>query len=144
MSNLLTFMKYEEQLICELVELAESQQNALISYNIKELEKVSLNQSEISKKLKEAEEQRMKYFMSWLGISRKEAQELKISALENKFSTDEASELNNLKHSIKTLVTKLNLYNSMNRALANRGINSTRELLYMFSNGNNYVCNVKV
>ena len=98
----------------------------------------------LAKNLKEAEEKRLQYFSSWLGVSRKEALSITLSSLENKFSGDEASELNILKNSIKKLVSKLNGYNSINRVLANRGMNNVKEMLTFFSKSSNFVCNVKV
>jgi hypothetical protein len=142
-SKLLTYLKYEQQLMIELVSLAEKHREALIKFDVADIEKYSVYQEETAKSLNEVEQQRLAYFMSWLNISRSEAMNLHLSQVEQLFQEDEAVELRKIRKSMNVLVAKLNTFNSVNRVLANRARNSVREILSAFSSSSS-VCNVKI
>jgi hypothetical protein len=144
LSTLLTFLKYEEQLMGEMLNLASKQQDALIKFNTSQLEQVTQYQIEIAKNLRNAEEKRINLLMNNFGLSRKEAVNLKLSAIAEKFDTDEAAELIRMRNSLREQIDNLQSINLVNRVLANRAKNSVREILGFFTNGSNRVCNVRV
>ena len=143
-STLLTFLKYEEQLLRELVSLAEQQQNALIKFNTPQLDKVTSYQLEISRNLKIAEDKRIQLLMTSFGISRMEATNLYLSSIIKRFPKEEVSELENIRMTMKDLVSKLHNQNLINRVLANRARRNVGEMLGYITNGVNQVCNVTV
>jgi flagellar biosynthesis/type III secretory pathway chaperone len=144
MTNLLSFLKYEKQLLKELVTLAEKQQGALIKFNTNELDRITNYQFEVSKSLKQAEEKRIKMLMAMFGVTRMEATNLSLSAVIEKLERDDVTEFEKMKKEMKMLVGNLQHFNTINRVLANRARNSVREILSILTNGVNHVCNVKV
>jgi hypothetical protein len=144
MTNLLTFLKYEKQLLKEMVVLAQKQQSALIKFNTNELDKITSYQSEVSKSLKLAEEKRIKLLITMFGISRSEATNLKLSNIIEKMNKEDVLEFESMKGEMNNLITNLQHFNTLNRVLANRAKNSVREILGILTNGTNNVCNVKV
>ena len=75
------YLKFEQQLLEEFVRLAGRQQNALTNYNITELEEITSYQDELLKNVKLAEEKRISLLAVWLGISKKEASNIQLSAI---------------------------------------------------------------
>lgn len=144
MTNLLTYLKYEKQLLKEMVVLAQKQQSALISFNTNELDKITTHQSEVSKSLKQAEDKRIKMLMSMFGVSRVEATNMRLSAIIDDMNKEDVHELETMKGEMNTLITNLHQFNTLNRVLANRARSSVREILTILTNGTNNVCNVKV
>ncbi|MBI5325114.1 MAG: flagellar export chaperone FlgN [Ignavibacteriae bacterium] len=144
MTNLLTYLKYEKQLLKEMVILAQKQQGALIKFNTNELDRITSYQFEVSKSLKQAEEKRIKMLMSMFGISRSEASNLKLSTIIEKMNKDDVLELESMKGELNSLISSLQQFNTLNRVLANRARNSVREILSILTNGTNNVCNVTV
>jgi predicted nucleotide-binding protein (sugar kinase/HSP70/actin superfamily) len=144
LSTLLTFLKYEEQLLRELMSLSEQQQNALIKFNTPQLEKVTSYQAEIQKNLKNAEDKRIQLLMTSFGITRMEATNLYLSSILKRFPKEEVTELEKIRMSMKDMVNKLHSQNTINRVLANRARRNVREILGFFTNGSNQVCNVTV
>ena len=142
--NLLALLKFEHQLLKEMVSLAEQQQNHLIKFSAIELEKISSYQSEISSNLRLAEEKRIKILMNDLKMSRNQAMNLTMSEIVRNFVSEDAAEYKTLQKELKYLVNKLQNFNVVNRVLANRARISVRELLGFFTNGTNQVCNVKI
>jgi hypothetical protein len=143
-SNLFNYLKHEQQLLIELVALAEKQQKALIKYDTSMLDEIASYQNVVVKSLRQAEEHRINLLMSWLGITRIEASSLKLSALDKYFKNEELKELKSIRTELKKLMTQLQSLNSLNRVLTNRAKNSVREMLSNFTNNNNFVCNVRV
>lgn len=143
-SNLFTYLKHEQQLLKELVSLAEKQQKALIKYDTSLLDEIASYQTVVVKSLRQAEDHRINLLMSWLGISRIEASSLKLSALEKYFKNEELKELKAFRSDLKKLMTQLQSLNSLNRVLTNRARNSVKDILTHFTNSNNFVCNVRV
>lgn len=142
--NLLAYLKHEEQLLKEIVVLAEKQQKALIKYDAIMLEEIVSYQNVMGKSLRKAEENRINLLVRWLGISVGEASKLKLSAIEKHFEKEELKELKKLRVSLRSLVSELNSLNNTNRVLTNRARMSVGEMISHFTNGRNYVCNVKV
>lgn len=142
--KLLTYMKYEEQLLAELIQLAEKQQYALSHYQISMLTEITKYQEEISKNLRIAEEQRINLLQSWFGLPRRAAAQLTLSKIEEKLDSEDLAELKALKSKLRNLSNKLKEINLTNRVLTNRAKKSTEEFLNILTNGTNYVYNVKV
>ncbi len=144
MTNLLTYLKYEKQLLKEMIVLAQKQQSALIKFNTNELDRITSYQSEVSKSLKQAEEKRIKMLMAMFGVSRVEATNMRLSAIIEKMNKEDVLELETMKGEMNSLIGNLQHFNTLNRVLANRARNSVREILTILTNGTNNVCNVKV
>ena len=141
--KLLTYLKHEEQLISEMINLSQKQQRALVKYDIQELEQITAYQEETSKYMKEAEEQRINLLMAWLKISKKEAVSMWLSDLENVVHPEELTEVRNIRLSLSKKLNALNALNTTNRLLSNRAKNNVGQMLSVFANGN-HVCNVRV
>ena len=144
LTKLFTYLKHEQQLLIQLVSLAEEQQQALVKYNISRLEEVTRFQEEVAASLRNAEEQRINMLMNWLKISRAKAIGLKLSAVEKYFKDEELLEIRKLKVNLKKLLTTLKSVNSNNRILSNRAKRSVNEVLEIFTSGSRHVCNVTV
>lgn len=142
--NLLAYLKHEEQLLQEIVVLAEKQQKALIKYDATMLEEIISYQNVMNQSLKKAEENRISMIMNWLSVSRTDATKLRLSALETYFSKEDLQELKKMRSSMRGLINKLNSLNTTNKVLTNRARISVSEMISHFTNGRNYVCNVKV
>jgi hypothetical protein len=127
-----------------MISLAEQQQKALIKFDTAEIEKITSYQEDISRNFKQTEELRIALLMNWLKISRREATNLHLSTLEEYFHGEELIEIRRMRSDLRTLLSKLNNFNVLNRVLANRARNSVKELLSIFTSGTNHVCNVKV
>jgi hypothetical protein len=143
-SNLFAYLKHEQQLLEEMVSLAEKQQKALIKFDVTMLDEITSYQEVVAKSIRLAEERRISLLMNWLTLSRKEAVALKLSSLDSHFKNDELKEFRKIRASLKGLLSRLQGLNSINRALANRARNSVAEMISHFTNGKNYLCNVKV
>ena len=142
--KLFSYLKYEQSLLGELIELAEKQQQSLVKFDTAMLQEAARQQLNLSQALREAEERRIKLISNWLGISRAEAQKLKLSNLESYFTGEELSEIVRLRKELKSLLNKLNSVNLTNRVLANRARRSVQEVLQIITNGGNHFYNVKV
>ncbi len=143
-SNLFTYLKHEQQLLMELVALAEKQQKALIKFDASMLEEIASYQAVVAKSLRQAEDHRITLLMSWLSLTRPEASSLKLSVIEKYFKDEELKEMKKLRLELKKLLNQLQSLNTINRVLANRASHSVREMISHFTNGKNYVCNVRV
>lgn len=144
LTNLFTYLKYEQQILEELVSLAQQQQKALVKFDVSLLEETTSYQEQLLKTLKEAEEQRINFLTSLLKISKKEALNIKLSALEKYFDNDELKELRKLKKEMNILTIKLQNFNTMNRVLANRAKNNVASILNILNNNGSSICNVKI
>ncbi len=138
------FLEYEQNILENLVKLAEKQQRALILYNITELEQITSQQAELSKTLRQAEEQRINLLMTWLNLPRKDAIGLQMSKLEEMLEGTEKVMIGKFKTRFAGIVEKLTSLSILNRLLANRARNSVGELLAFLTNGTNHVCNVRI
>lgn len=144
LAKLFNYLQFEQQILQELIRLAEKQQTALVKFNVTELEEITSYQEELAKGLRRAEEQRISYIMAWLGISRGEAVKLRLSSLEKGVASEEIQELRTIKRNLTKLVNNLQEMNLTNRVLANRAKSSISTMMSVLTNGRNHVCNVTV
>ena len=144
LAKLFNYLQFELQILQEMVRLAERQKEALVKFNVKELEEITSYQEELANGLRKAEEQRIVYIMSWLGISRSEAMKIRLSSFEKGLPSDQLKELRRMKKNLSQLVNILQELNLTNRVLANRAKSSVSNMMGILTNGQNHVCNVKV
>lgn len=144
LAKLFNFLQFEQQILQELIRLAERQQKALVKFDVVELEEITSYQEELAKGLRRAEEQRIAYIMSWLGINRTEASKMTLTSLERNSKSEEVREIRKLKKNMNKMVNILQELNLGNRLLANRAKNSVNTMMTAFANGRSNVCNVKV
>ena len=142
--KIFAYLKHEEQLLGQLIELAERHQQALVKLDTAEIEHIASQQEQISKNLREIEQQRLKYFMNSFRVTHKEALAMSLTELEKYVQPEIVSELRKWKDRLNGLLKKLLYINGLNRILANRARNSVRELISLFTNGSVHVCNVKI
>lgn len=138
------FIDYEKNLMEHLVFLAEKQKEALIHFKISDLELIASQMAEVSKKIRQAEEQRINLLISWLGISRKEAVNITLTVLAEKVDDENKESVIEFKNHMAALLSKFTSLNIVNRLLANKARNSVAEMLAFLTNGSNHVCNVKI
>lgn len=143
-AKIFTYLKYEYQLLNELLTLAERQQKALVKFDTNDVEITASYQEITNKNLIEAEKQRILFLTRTLNISTKEAKQMKLSALEMYFQKEELTELIRFKNELKTMIDKLMNLNIVNRILANRAQHGVREVISALTNGKSHVCNVVV
>ncbi|MFP4528975.1 MAG: flagellar protein FlgN [Candidatus Kapaibacterium sp.] len=143
-AKLFTFLKHEQQLIKELIAMAELQQKALVEFRLSELEKIAGYQESLAQNLRDAEEQRIRMLMAWLGAQRRDVVNMRLSALEKFFQSEELMELKKLKKSMRAMLERLQALNTTNRVLSNRARKSVQNIISVFTDGRNHVCNVKV
>jgi predicted nucleotide-binding protein (sugar kinase/HSP70/actin superfamily) len=135
---------HEKDILNELVGLAEKQQRALVEYDINALNEIVSYQDALSKNLRETEEKRIRLLMNWLQISRSEAMKIRLSAIEKSLKSAEQENIKELRMQLNDLMARFKNFNTTNRVLANKGKNGTAQMLAMFKNGNNSVCNVRI
>jgi flagellar biosynthesis/type III secretory pathway chaperone len=140
----MTYLKFEEQLLSELVRLAERQQKALVKYNVKELEEIASFQNEILKNIRNAEEQRVLLLATWLNISKYNASKLTLSLVIKYCKKSESKELEIMQNIFEQLYNRLQTINLINKVLINRAKNGIREMLEFLTNGTQNVCNVRI
>jgi hypothetical protein len=143
-AKLFTFLKHEQQIIKELIAMAELQQKALVEFKLSELERIAQYQENLGRNLREAEEQRIGLLMNWLKAPRKDIVNLRLSALERFFKNEELIELKKLKKSMRNLLNRLHALNTTNRVLSNRAKKTVGDIISVFTNGSNHMCNVRV
>ncbi|HRP02074.1 MAG TPA: flagellar export chaperone FlgN [Candidatus Kapabacteria bacterium] len=140
----LTFLKFEEQLLNELLRLSQRQQTAIVKNNIQEIQEINSYQSELNKNLLKTEEERMLILSNWLNISRADSRKVKISDLKKYLSKDEVKELQKVQKNFDSLVSQLLTTNNTNRMLINRARINIKEMIDYLTNGTQNVCNIKV
>ena len=141
---LISYLNAEKKLLEQLVILSDKQKEALVKYDISGLESITLKQWEVSREIKQVEEQRITLVASWLGIKKTDAMRMKLSEVINILKDEESSILTTLKNEFKNLFARLQVNMSLNRVLSNRARNSLSELMHIMTNGSNHVCNVKI
>ncbi|MFA5512673.1 MAG: flagellar export chaperone FlgN [Candidatus Kapaibacterium sp.] len=142
--KLMVYLRYEEQLLEELVGLAQEQQKALVLLNLTDLDDISRKQEEMLSNLKQAEDARIKFMMDWLKITRTSASKMTMSQILNFSDKNNYSVLQLMQESMNSLSNQLVNLNMANRVLSNRAKNSVTELISILTNGTNNVCNVRV
>ncbi len=144
LTQLFTYLKFEQQLLEQLITFAEEQQRALVKIDIEKVFSISELQNEALQSLRNAENQRIKLLMNWLKVSRPSAMRLKMSDLEQYFQGTELKEITAIKDYMQILTEKLKKLNMDNRILSNRAKRSFAEFLEVFREQNKHVCNVTV
>ncbi|MCX6155577.1 MAG: flagellar export chaperone FlgN [Candidatus Kapabacteria bacterium] len=137
-------LKHELQLLDKLINLAENQQESLVKYQHSRLFEIASAQELLMKQMRLAEENRISFMIKWLNIQRKDASEIKLSNLEKAIPAADLNVFHQLQDALKKSIEKLNFLNTLNRVLANRARYSVQQIISIFTNGNNHVCNVKV
>ncbi len=140
----LTFLKFEEQLLHELLRLSKRQQIAIVKNDIRELQEINSYQTEINKNLIKAEDERFNILSNWLNINKSESRNIKLSELKKFISKDEIKELQKLQKNFESLLNQLLTLNNTNRLLINRAKLNIREMIDFMTNGTQNVCNIKV
>ncbi len=144
LSTLFTYLKHELHLLVQYSELTEKHREALVKFDIKALESVVEQQLDCSKKLRQIEEKRIKLMMVWLSIPMKDAVKIRLSSIEKHCKGVDLIKIKRFKEDINNVVADILSTNSTNRVLANRARSSVQQILSVFTNGLNHVCNVKV
>lgn len=142
--RLMVYLRYEEQLLQDLVDVAKEQQRALVLMNLANLDDISQRQEELLLNLKKAEEARIKFMMEWLNISRASASKMTMTQILNFSDKNNFSVLSMMQDSMNSLTNQLFNLNIANRILSNRAKSSVSELISVLTNGTNNVCNVTV
>jgi len=144
LDKLLRFLVHEKDILNELVGLADKQQRALVEYDINALNEIVSYQEALSKNLRETEEKRIRLLMNWLQISRSEAMKIRLSAIERSLKGGEQENMRQIRSELDDLMNRFKVTNTTNRVLANKGKHSVSQMLAMFKNGRNSVCNVTI
>jgi hypothetical protein len=138
------YLQFEQQLLEEMIRLADKQQSALVNYHISELSEITSFQDALIINMRSAEEKRIVLLMQWLGVSRKEAFELKLSALEEKIQNEEVcSDIKKMRKELRKMIDKLQNINATNRLLTNRARTNVKEMIDYITGGK-AVCNIEV
>lgn len=135
---------YEKNLMEHLVFFAEKQKEALVRYKISELELIASQIADISKKLRQAEEQRINLVMNWLRLSRRDASAMTLTSISEKLDPIDKDLILTYKNQMAELLSAFTSLNLVNRLLANKARNNVAEMLAFLTNGTNHVCNVKI
>lgn len=138
------YLRYEEQLLQELVDLAKIQQACLINLHLNKLDDISSELEELLNRLRNAEDARINYIADWLNIAKKEASSMTMTQIIAFSDNNNYSVLSLMQESMNTLTNQLVTLNLTNRVLTNRAKHSVSELINILTNGTNNVCNVRV
>jgi hypothetical protein len=142
--KLMIYLRYEEQILQDVVDLAKEQQRALVTMNLSQLEDISQRQEELLSNLKRAEDARINFMVEWLKITRTSASKMTMTQIMNFSDKQNYSVLSLMQESMNTLTNQLVSLNLTNRILSNRAKHSVGELIGILTNGTNNVCNVRV
>lgn len=142
--KLMIYLRYEEQLLQELVDLAKIQQACLINLHLNKLDDISSELEELLNRLRNAEDARINYIADWLNIAKKEASSMTMTQIIAFSDNNNYSVLSLMQESMNALTNQLVTLNLTNRVLTNRAKHSVSELINILTNGTNNVCNVRV
>ncbi|MDR0927546.1 MAG: flagellar protein FlgN [Ignavibacteria bacterium] len=138
------YLQFEQQLLQEMIRLATKEQSALVNYHISELSEITSFQEALITNIRQAEDKRIALLMQWLGLSRKEAASLKLSALEEKIqNTAIGSEIKKIRTDLHSMIEQLQNLNTTNRLLTNRAKTNVKEMMDYITGGR-AVCNMSV
>ncbi len=143
MKSLFDLLSREEEALKKMVEIAEEQKLALVRYDVLAVERYTQKLNELTREMKNYEEERMNLLMKELKLSKKEAFGLKLSDLNN-FATELPADWETKRSRLRDLIETLASVNSLNKLLANRAFNGIHEILSTLSNVDNSVCDVKI
>ncbi|MCL2311807.1 MAG: flagellar protein FlgN [Firmicutes bacterium] len=134
------YLKLEQQLLEEMLRLADKQQLALINYRISELTEITSFQNALIINIRNAEEKRIALLMQWLDITRREAMELKLSTLEEKIEDEDVcTEIKKMRKDLRQMIDKLQNMNAVNRLLSNRARTNIKEMMDFITGGKELV-----
>jgi flagellar biosynthesis/type III secretory pathway chaperone len=143
-----TLLQEEIKILKELVEYGNNQRDALVSYNIEQLEEITRKQQKLSSDLRTLEQMRIRFIASMLSLSAREAQVMTLSEVQTKLPQEQAKLFDMTKIQIAALFSKLRGINSINRYLLNRASNSIQDLISVIKCGGDFkdpsMCNVTV
>jgi flagellar biosynthesis/type III secretory pathway chaperone len=138
------YLQFEQQLLEEMIRLADKQQAALVNYHISELSEITSFQNALIANMRNAEEKRISLLMQWLGVSRKEAMDLKLSVLEEKIEdTEVCTEIKKMRAELRSMIDRLQNMNTTNRLLTSRARTNVKEMMDYITGGK-AVCNMEV
>lgn len=137
-------LNVEKDVIEKLVELAKTQQQCLIKFDISQLNEITPNQDYLQKQLKGYEEYRVKLLMKWLDINSNDALSLKLTTLEKKLNKKDMAILKPIRIELQKLVLELQSLTNTNRVLVNRAKNSVQNIMNLFTRNGNQIVNKKI
>ncbi len=142
MSNLLlNIFKKQNEIVNELFDLSEKLREALIKYDHNKINQISKLQELKQAELEKLENKRIEFIANWLNLKITEARKITYSKIKELIKEPE---LDTILKNLTEQINKLNSINSLNRVLANRARFTINEILSFFSDGKNYVCNVRI
>lgn len=143
-SKLLSYLKYELQLLEEMVSLAESLRTSLTKWQLEEIEPLTTRNTKLALALRKAGEARLTIISAWLKIAKSRASEIKFSQLAKYFDGEEKRIYFQLRSDLKTSIDRLNALNATNRILTNRARRTNAQLFEIVTRGKNTICNKRV
>jgi len=142
MNKFTELLQKEYELIKKMLELAEEQQKALVWYDINAIERTTVKLNEVSREMKQCEDERINFLVKELKMSRREALTAKLTDICKKLEI--SPELIDKREEIANAIERLANVSSLNRLLINRALISLNEILSTLSNPQNSVCNVRI
>lgn len=142
MSKLEEIIYKEYEILKEMLKLAEEQKDSLVKFDVNSVERVASSLIELSKVLKNYENERINYLVNEVKLSRKQAYTVKLSELADIIPISD--EILSKREEMRQTIEKLASLNSLNKLLTNRALSSISEILSSLSNSSNSVCNVRI
>jgi len=142
MNKFTELLQKEYELIKQMLTLAEEQQTALIRYDIGAIERTTLKLNEVTREMKQCEDERINFLIKELKLNRREALTAKLTDISKKI--DIPATLLEKREEIANAIERLANVSSLNRLLINRALISINEILSTLSNPQNSVCNVRI
>jgi hypothetical protein len=142
MNKFTELLQKEYELLKQMLTLAEEQQTALIRYDIGAIERTTLKLNEVTREMKQCEDERINFLIKELKLNRREALTAKLTDISKKI--DIPAILLEKREEIANAIERLANVSSLNRLLINRALISINEILSTLSNPQNSVCNVRI
>lgn len=142
MNRLEEIINKEYEILKEMLKLSEEQKNSLVKFDVNLAERTTSSLLELSKELKNYENERINYLVNEVKLSRKQAYTVKLTELADIVPISD--DIMNKKEEMRQMIEKLAGLNSLNKLLANRALSSINEILSSLSNSSSSVCNVRV
>ncbi|MGQ9818535.1 MAG: flagellar protein FlgN [Candidatus Kapaibacteriales bacterium] len=142
MNNIEQVLEEEYQLLNQILKQMELQKQAMIKYDISEVEREANILLDLIRKLKILEDTRINLLARDFKLSKREASKIKMSKVIENFPHNE--KIQKIHNEFSKLVPSIIAINSINNLLANRALNSLSEIMSFLSNGSNSVCDVKI
>lgn len=142
MNRLEEIINKEYEILKEMLKFSEEQKNSLVKFDVNLAERTTSSLLELSKELKNYENERINYLVNEVKLSRKQAYTVKLTELADIVPISD--DIMNKKEEMRQMIEKLAGLNSLNKLLANRALSSINEILSSLSNSSSSVCNVRV